>query len=264
MSMNNDKIKTLAECKQFIIEKRGFTNGLRPQTIEEFVFDNYVSLTDMCSVFDEAAELYASPDNVKKAEPICIDFVSSDKTSSATICQNCGCEKFVHFQEHQSPEKWQPIQQPEPVSGDVVNSNFREQIKTIIDDSLGCERFNCKGRGTCTNTKGTTYTCKAIERQLDLLVKLFQSQQQLTIPWLSEDEIKEMFPISVEKQDSVWQTSKREGARVIQSELQNRVNAVDPEMLLAWWNGKGDEYRNETLISQAVKDYQIHLSEKQK
>lgn len=54
----------------------------------------------------------------------------------------------------------------------------REQISFIIDDSLGCERFNCKGRGTCTQTVGTTYICKAKEREIDLLLKLFTNDRQ--------------------------------------------------------------------------------------
>ncbi|MEK6883902.1 MAG: hypothetical protein AABY22_30005 [Nanoarchaeota archaeon] len=53
----------------------------------------------------------------------------------------------------------------------------REQIKSIIDDSLGCERFHCKGRGTCTKTVGKEYTCKAVEREIDLLLKLFSNDR---------------------------------------------------------------------------------------
>lgn len=69
-------------------------------------------------------------------------------------------------------------EKPTCIKADVSGSlPTREQIKSIIDDSLGCERFNCKGRGTCTNTVGKEYTCKAIEREIDLLLRLFSNDR---------------------------------------------------------------------------------------
>ena len=63
--MSEDKIKSLAECKDQVAEKYGFTDYKSMQ--KSLIYHDNWSL--LLSKIDEAAELYASDENRKKDEP---------------------------------------------------------------------------------------------------------------------------------------------------------------------------------------------------
>lgn len=80
-------IRVLKKTKRFI--KYEYLNG----TLEDV---HQCSFTNFDEKFKVVCKLIPSlilTENTKD----CIDFLADDSTSSATICKNCGREKFLHY-----------------------------------------------------------------------------------------------------------------------------------------------------------------------
>lgn len=200
------KQKTPAECRDDYARSQGFNDWQDMKTGK--MWDEYEQKN-----LDAATELYAGQTKQSDLPVIecCKSFIAKTDTSSATICMNCGREKFVHFQEHQSPEKWQPIEKSEPMSLEV-----EEQLLELFGNARS---RTCVGIGGGCRMRWD-YDLDDLKNKVIELLK--QSQRPASIAFLSDEEI-ENLPFDYNYSEDNYMAMVRDNVVDFQNELRKRV-----------------------------------------